>query len=97
MKTYYSDFVNHCLRFYARHPEPTFKSDTEKKNWISCDSVLKGLSETDREMLTAIYADGDTLPDCVFKQAKERGIRQDCIWKLIGDVERKIAKQRGLL
>lgn len=97
MKTYYSDFVNHCLRFYARHPEAKFKSDTEKKNWLSCDSVLNGLSEIDRKTLVAIYSDGDTLADCVYKQAKERGVKQDCIWKLIGDVERKIAKRRGLL
>lgn len=97
MKTYYSDFVNHCLRFYARHPEAKFKSDTEKKNWLSCDSVLKDLSEADRKTLVAVYADGDTLSDCVFKQAKERGIKQDYIWKLISDIEHKIAKRRGLL
>lgn len=97
MKTYYSDFVNHCLRFYARHPEAKFKTDTEKKNWLSCDSVLNGLPETDRNTLVAIYSDGDTLADCVYKQAKKRGVKQDYIWKLIGDVERKIAKRRGLL
>lgn len=97
MKTYYSDFVNHCLRFYARHPEAKFKTECEKKNWLSCDNVLKTLCDPDREMLVAIYADGDTLSDCIFKQAKERGIKQDYIWKLVGDVERKIAKRRGLL
>ena len=40
MKTYYSDFVNHCLRFYARYPEAKFKSDTEKKNWLDRKSVV---------------------------------------------------------
>ena len=59
--------------------------------------ALNGLSEIDRKTLVAIYSDGDTLADCVYKQAKERGVKQDCIWKLIGDVERKIAKRRGLL
>lgn len=97
MKTYYSDFVNHCLRFYARHKDPKFKTDSEKKNWHSCDSVLKTYPDADREMLLSIYADGDTVPDCVFRLAKEKGIKQDYIWKLIGELERKIAKRRGLL
>lgn len=96
MKARYSDYIASCLRFYARYSEPKFKNDVEKKDWLSCDSVLKSLPETDREILMAIYADGDTLADCIFKQAKERGIGQDYIWKLIHDVERKIAERRGM-
>lgn len=96
-RTFYSEYTNHCLRFYARHPKPTFHSDADKKNWLACDSALKSFEESDREMLLTIYREGDTIPDNVYQMAKSKGIKQDSIRKLIGELERKVAKRRGLL
>lgn len=96
-RTFYSEYVNHCLRFYARHEKPSFHSDADKKNWLACESALKGFSDNDREMLLTIYRGGDTIPDNVYQLAKSKGIKQDSIWKLIGELERKVAKRRGLL
>ena len=95
-RTFYSEYVNHCLRFYARH-EPSFYSDADKKNWLACESALKDFSDNDREMLLTIYRGGDTIPNNVYQLAKSKGIKQDSIWKLIGELERKVAKRRGLL
>lgn len=50
-RAFYSEYVNHCLRFYARHPNPKFKSDVDKHNWVACDNALKGFSDSDRELL----------------------------------------------
>lgn len=96
-RAFYSDYVNHCLRFYARHPNPKFKSDADKHNWAACDSALKGFSDSDRDMLLTIYREGDIIPDNVYQMAKACGIKQDGIWKLVGELERKVAKRRGLL
>jgi len=97
VKSYYSDYAQHCLRFYCRHSNPRFHTDADKKNWYACDNALKGFEEADRNMLIAIYAEGDTIPDNVYQMAKKLNIRQDGIWKLINDLERKVAKKRGLL
>lgn len=97
MRVYYSEFVNHCLRFYVRYPSPRFRTDAEKKNWLACDLALKSFSDADMELLTSIYRDGDTMSDSVFQMAKRNSISQDAIWKLIGELERKVAKRRGLL
>lgn len=96
-RAFYSDYVNHCLRFYARHPNPKFKSDTDRSNWEACDSALKRFSESDRELLMEIFREGDTIPDNVFHMAKTQCVKQETIWKLVSELERKVAKRRGLL
>lgn len=96
-RCFYSDYVNHCLRFYARHPKPEFKSEADKLNWSACETAIKSFAPGDREMLLTIYREGDTIPDNVYQMSKSRGIKQDGIWKLIGELERKVAKRRGLL
>lgn len=45
MRTFYSEYVQHCMRFYARHANPKFRSDADKKNWFACDSALKGFMD----------------------------------------------------
>lgn len=97
MRAFYSDYVNHCLRFYARHSRPIFHSEADKKNWNACESALKSFSDSDRDILLTIYIEGDTIPDNVYQMAKNKGIKQDTIWKLIGELERKVAKRRGLI
>lgn len=97
MKLYYSEFVNHCLRFYVRYPSPRFRTDVEKKNWNACDLAFKSFSDSDKELLTNLYSDSDTMSDNVYQLAKRNNISQDAIWKLIGELERKVAKRRGLL
>ena len=62
-RTFYSEYVNHCLRFYARHDRPKFHSEADKHNWAACDSALKSFSDNDRAMLLYIYREGDTVPE----------------------------------
>lgn len=97
MKTYYSDYVQHCMRFYARHPNPKFKSETEKQNWNACDSALKNFEVSEKDILMDIYRSGDTLADNVYIASVKLNVNQNIIWKLISKLEKLIAKRRGLL
>ena len=97
MRTFYSEYVRHCMRFYSRHLNPKFKSEADKNNWIACQCALSGFSDSDRETLLTIYRGRDTIPDNVYQISKEKGIKQDNLWKLVNDLERKVAKRRGLL
>lgn len=97
-RNFYSAYIEHCMRFYARYSKPNhFRSDADKKNWIACENALNEFSDEDRERLLSIYRDGDTIPDNVYQLSKKEKINQDTIWKLIGELERKIAKRRGLI
>lgn len=97
MRAFYSEYVNHCLRFYARHPRPIFHSEADKKNWNACENALKSYNDYDKAMLMIIYSEGDTIADNVYQLAKARNMKQDTIWKLVNDLERKVAKRRGLI
>lgn len=95
MRAFYSEYVNNCLRFYARHPRPIFHSEADKKNWNACESALKAFTDYDRAILMIIYSEGDTIADNVYQLAKSRNMKQGTIWKLINELERKVAKRRG--
>lgn len=96
-RSFYSEYVNHCMRFYARHPKAKFHSEVDKHNWTACEDALNTFSDSDREMLLTIYREGDTIPDNIYQMAKSKSVSQDGIWKLVNELERKIAKRRGLL
>lgn len=96
-RTFYSDYVDHCMRFYARYPHPKFRSQTDKRNWNACDTILGGFTDDDKEILLSVYREKDTVPDTVFKLAKNKGIPQDKIWDLISELELKVAKKRDLI
>ena len=40
-KAFYSEYVKHCLRFYARHADPVFRNDIDRYNWNACESALR--------------------------------------------------------
>lgn len=97
MRTFYSEYVQHCMRFYARHPHPKFRSDADKQNWNACESAIKDFTDKERDILMTVYREGDTIPDNVYKVSIDRNMKQDSIWKLIIELERKIAKRRNLI
>lgn len=96
-RAFYSEYVNHCLRFYVRHPNPKFHSAADKNNWNACEAAFKGFTDNEKEILFYIYREGDTIPDNVYQIAKAKGLKQDGVWKLVNELERKVAKRRGLL
>lgn len=97
MKPYYSDYIRHCMRFYARHPQPKFRSDIDKQNWNACDKAMKEFTEEEQVILMTVYREGDTIPDNIYKISVELNTNQDFIWKIVNELERKVAKRRSLI
>lgn len=98
MRTRYTDYVQSCLRWYVRHLDmQKFKSYAQKQDWKACHDAFEKFSESERQMLMAIYYERDTVPDNVYQVAEARGIKQNIIWGLVNELERRVAKRRGLL
>ena len=103
MRPYYAEFVRHCLRHYIKTLDegkgghPIFKSEAERENWSACYQVLKDFSERDMETISYLYRPGDTIADKIYELSKIRGVSQNGIWSLSSNVERQIAKKRGLI
>lgn len=97
-KPFYSEYVRHCLRFYTRNLQLSrFKTEVDRNNWNACAVVFKEYSDRDRDIIVLVYGNFDTLSDNVYETAKKYNINQGIIWDMMKDVERKIAKKRGLL
>lgn len=103
MKTYYSEFVRHCLRHYiktldeGRGGHPIFASEAERANWSACYNALKDYSADDMDVISQLYRPGDTIADKIYMLSKAKRMSQGAFWNLASDVERKVAKKRGLI
>jgi hypothetical protein len=98
-KPYYADYVNHILRFYFRYDRNKgFKSDVDKSNYIAADKVIQRMSDTDRELLSAVFTqESINLADNVSRAATAHGEDPVRVWSLVSMVTSKVAKERRLL
>ena len=97
-RTFYTDYVRHALRFYTRNTkQPTFKTEADKNNWLSCHSVIRKYSIKEMDILTSIYSGHDTLADEVYNASKNYKVDQNIIWDMMKSVEKQIAHRRGLI
>ena len=103
MRPPYADYCKHAMRFYARSmmnahsAEPRFKTEADKKNWYACRAAVRTFSPEDMDMLVTLYGMREPLPDAISSLAKDRRIHPDRVWNTVNDLERKIAKRRGLI
>lgn len=98
-RTFYTEYVRHALRFFTRnYKKPAnFKSEADARNWMACHTVLKNYTDKELDALISIYSGYDTLPDEVYNASKKLNIDQNILWDLMKEVERKIARRRGLM
>ena len=97
-KPFYTDYVRHALRFYARNlTPPHFNKRVDKENWWACQNAIRMYSTRDKDILVYVYGSYDTLADNVYAMAKKYSINQNIIWDMMKEFERKIAEERGLI
>lgn len=97
-RPFYSEYVRHCMRFYARNTDrPRFNSEVDEKNWCACDRAMLNFNERDTRILLRVYGWYDTLADNVYEVAKADHLDQGIIWDIIKDFERIVARERGLI
>lgn len=102
-KPFYTDYVRHALRFYARHGAelggtPTFRREVDRLNWTACDAAVRSLSDEEKRTVLRVFgADGNELERSVTTIAQERGVTVNALWALVRGVERLVAVHRGLI
>lgn len=97
-RPFYSEYVRHCMRFYARNTtKPRFNTEVDKNNWYACHNAIEKYSERDRDIIICVYGMYDTLADNVYEMAKQFKVDQNIIWDMLKEFERSVAKKRGLI
>lgn len=103
MKSPYSEFVRHCLRFYIKTIDegkggcPIFRSEAERNNWSACHHVVQSYSTNDQDLIAHLYRPGDTIPDKIYALSSLKRVSQASLWSFVNKLEREIAKKRGLV
>ena len=99
-RCYYTDYVNHAIRFYLTTPE-TLKLDGKRKadldNWVAVQSVFHSLGDEKRAIVEEIYRSCYRVPDGVKMYCEKTGTDPLKVWVLITKTCAAIAKRRGLV
>lgn len=97
-RPFYSEYVRHCMRFYARNTnKPHFNTEVDKNNWYACHRAMEHYPDKDKDILILVYGMRDTLADNVYAVSNTYHIDQSIIWDMLKDFEHSVAKKRGLI
>ena len=99
-RCFYSDYVNHMVRFYLSTPE-TLRMEGKRKadieNWIAVQDVWHRLGTDDKNILEQIYRAHYRLPEGVRIYCEKTAADPYKIWVLVTKTGAAIAKRRGLV
>ena len=99
-RCYYTEYVNHMIRFYLTCPE-SLRTDGKRRsdieNWIAVQGVFHALPDADREKVIAVYNTHFNLPKAVDMYCKSTGMPEHDVWVLLTKTAAQIARRRGLV
>ena len=99
-RCYYTDFVNHCIRFYLSTPETLHMQGKHKadiENWLSVQDVWHKLGADERKILEAVYRLHYRVPEGVRMYCERTGADRLQVWLLINKTCAAIARKRGIV
>ena len=98
-RCYYTDYVNHAIRFYLSTPDTLMmegKRKADVMNWMSVQAVFHCLKDDEKQVLTEVYKLHHRLPEGVRMYCEKSGADEKTIWKLITKTAAAVARRRGL-
>ena len=96
-RMYFSDFTDHCLKFYFRHSHPNFHSDVDRLDWQAAESTISKVSDRDRRVLEAVYTGKERfISENIKVVSRELGLSENVIYDLLDGVRKKLAIARGI-
>ena len=99
-RCYYTDYVNHMVRFYITCPDVITTAGKRKadiENWMAVQAVFHALKPEEKQVLTEIYNSHYRLTEGVRIYCKEHSANERKTWIFVTKVCAAIAKRRGLV
>ena len=97
MKSYYSEYAQHCIRFFFSTSHPaSFGSLADRQNWEACETIFGRLDPWERSHAQLIYH-GRNIAETISEIATSENVPADRLWKLVGGLEKSFAQERGLI
>lgn len=99
-RCYYTDFVNHCIRFYLSTPK-ALQMEGKKKadidNWLAVQYVWNKMPESQKQVLNEVYHTHHHLTEAVKMYCSKTGAEENEVWILVTKTAAAVAKSRGLV
>lgn len=98
-RCYYTDYVNHCIRFFLTTPDTLHmegKRKADVDNWIAVQDVFRKLGADERQTLIDIYKAHYRVSEGVRIYCQKTGADERQVWVLLTKTCAAIAKRRGL-
>lgn len=99
-RCYYTDYVNHAIRFYLSSPKALKmegKRHADIENWLAVQDVWYKLSDDDKLVIEMVFSLHYRVTEGVRMYCEKTGTDQYSVWVLITKTCAKIAKRRGLV
>ena len=97
MGCYYSPFVSHCIKFYAKYPcANRFRADADQRNWEAVKTSLDTYTGNEAAILLKLY-DGKDLNENINNISGHIGMDKKSLWKIVRNFEYKVACNRGII
>ena len=99
-RCYYTDYVNHIIRFYLSTPE-TLQMDGKRKadidNWLAAQDVFRKIGTEEKQVLEEVFRGSHRLPEGVRMYCEKTGADEYKTWVLVTKTVAAVAKRRGLV
>ena len=99
-RCYYTDYVNHMIRFYLSTPDCLVmegKRKADVDNWLAVQEILRRMHDDDRRVLTTVFKKHHRVSEGVRIYCAETGADTYKTWVIITKASQAIAKRRGLI
>lgn len=99
-KTYYSHYAAHAIRNYVESLEndhTDFPTIAEALNWESADKAFSKLTQTERDVVKALYRKDGPMQERVETVARETGFSAESVWTVCDRAMKLFAGIRGLI
>lgn len=99
-RCYYTDYVNHAIRFYLSTPDNlkmVGKRKADMENWVAVQSVFHFLPDEQKQVLKEVYTLHYKLPEGVRIYCQKTGADENKVWIMVTKFNAAIAKRRGLV
>jgi len=99
-RCYYTDYVNHMIRFYLSTPDSLTmegKRKADVDNWLAVQEILRRMNDDDRRVLTTVFKKHHRVSEGVRIYCEETGADTYKTWVIITKASQAIAKRRGLI
>jgi len=95
---HYRAYAKSCLEYYCTYRDPRFHSVAERKGWCAVRDIMGDFNDMERQTIIDIYSSNrEERHEAVRRAAKEWKTSDGKIWAFCSEVERRVARKRGLI